>query len=84
MPMYVVSYDLNQPRQKYERLWPALVALRGRHVLSSTWTVEATGPASALRDYLRQFIDVNDRVLVIERDSTDWAEWNLTPGLCRQ
>ena len=69
---------------EYERLWPALVALRGRRVLSSTWAVEANGPATALRDYLRQFVDLNDRVLVMELDSTDWAEWNLTTGLSRQ
>ena len=82
--MYVVSYDLKLSRQHYERLWPALIALRGRQVLSATWAVEASGPATALRDYLRQFIDVNDRVLVMERDSEDWAEWNLTTGLGRQ
>ena len=84
MPVYVVTYDLTQSRQHYQRLWPALIALRARHVLSSTWAVEADGPATALRDYLRQFVDLNDRVLVMELESADWAEWNLTTRLGRQ
>jgi len=82
MPVNVVSYDLDQSPQHYQRLWTALIALHGRHVLSSTWAVAANGPASVLRDY-RQFIDLNDRVVVRKLDTADWAEWNLTTALCQ-
>ena len=79
MPVYVVSYDLNRPIQHYEQLWDALKRLDGRPVLLAQWSVRARGNAEALGNLLRAYlIDNNDRLLVIDRDSGDWAGWNLS------
>ena len=78
MPVYVVSYDLTLPGQNYAGLWNVLqTELQGQRVLLSQWSVRARGPASALRDYLTPHIDASDRLLVMDRDSGDWAGRNL-------
>ncbi len=81
MPVYVVSYDLNKPGKNYDDLWNALKKLNGQRVLLSQWGVRARGPSSGLRDYLWQFMDANDRLLVMDRDSGDWAAMNLMARL---
>jgi len=81
MPVYVVSYDLTRPGQNYDTLWEAFKKLEGRRVLPSQWRVNARGDSAALRDHLRQYMDATDRVLVMSRDSGDWASYNLLSKL---
>jgi hypothetical protein len=78
MPVYLVSYDLVRPADEYAGLWEALHCLEGERVLASQWIVRATGDAGALCSALRPFLaDVDDRLLVMDRDGGDWASWNL-------
>jgi hypothetical protein len=83
MPVYVVSLDLARPGPHYERLWNILGhELQGRRVLLSQWAVRDKGDARALLAILRPaLIDPNDRLLIIDRDSHDWAGINLVSRL---
>jgi hypothetical protein len=83
MPVYVVSFELHRPGQQYERLWSTLQhELQGRQVLVSQWAVRAKGDARTLLAQLRpSLVDANDRLLVMDRDSLDWAGINLVSRL---
>lgn len=73
---YVASYDLNSPGKDYKSLTDALLSLGGERVLYSQWAVRSSGTAAQVRDYLWQFMDRNDRLLVMAVDSGDWASQN--------
>ena len=75
---YLVSYDLNKPGQAYERLWQELQTAGAKRVLDSQWVVRVTNmDAAGLRDYFWRFMDQNDRLLVVNIDSSNWAGTNL-------
>ena len=76
---YVISYDLVDPGQNYDRLWEALRQLGAQRLLESQWIVRRTNTtATGIRDSLRPcIIDANDLLLVTCLDSQDWAGWNL-------
>ena len=62
---FLISYDLDQPGQDYSRLINELDRLGAAKVLYSTWVLMTDYPASRVRDYLTQFIDGNDMLLVV-------------------
>jgi hypothetical protein len=75
---YTISYDLNSPGKDYQRLYDALAGLSARRILLSEWvTKRYNTSAASLRNYLWQFMDANDRLIVTCLDSTDWAGMNL-------
>lgn len=82
MARFVISYDLITPGKNYDALWAELGRLQAKRVLLSQWAgrINATS-ASHLRDHLRQYIDANDRILVMDADSADWAGYNLMARL---
>ena len=74
---YVISYDLVTPGQNYEPLWEALGRFGARRLLQSQWIVRWNGTTAAtIRDIIRAYIDVNDRLLVTCLDGTEWASRN--------
>ena len=75
---HVISYDLLAPGRDYTTLTNELRELRAQRILLSQWVVRRINTDAAnLRDYLRRFIDSNDRILVTCLDRNDWAGWNL-------
>ena len=78
---FIVSYDLNQPVQQYTQLWGALRALGGERILESVWAVIANGTAEGLRNHLGQYMDPNDRIIVIDVDTAEHAWSNLKATL---
>jgi hypothetical protein len=63
---YTVTYDLNV-RKDYKRLTDELTRLDGAKVAMSVWLMERMNTdAFGLRNYLMQFIDADDRLVVIE------------------
>jgi hypothetical protein len=75
---FVVSYDLLQPGRDYGPLWTELQRLGGKRILLSQWALTVTNVnAAQFREHLRRFVDPNDRILVMSRDSSDWAGLNL-------
>jgi hypothetical protein len=81
MPVYVVSYDLTRPGQNYDTLWAELKRLGGQRVLQSQWAVNVNNTSAELRDHFWAYMDRTDRLLVMARDSGDWAGMNLMINL---
>ena len=75
--LYIISYDLRKPGQDYKNLYAALKKISAKRVMQSLWAVKRinTNPVK-LRDYLRTFVDADDRLLVATFESSDWASWN--------
>jgi hypothetical protein len=74
---YSLSYDLITPGKDYEKLWNALKEFGAKRLLESQWGFRRVNTTAAgLRDYFKQFIDSNDRLVVLSVDSGEWATWN--------
>lgn len=63
---FIVSYDLCQPNRDYESLYEALKSFPnwGR-LTESTWAVISNKSCVDIRDYLMQFVDNDDRLIVV-------------------
>lgn len=66
MNTILISYDLIQPGQDYQALDEALQSLKAWRVLDSTWILETHQNTTGIYEYLRKFIDDNDKLLVSE------------------
>lgn len=74
--LYIISYDLRQPRRDYQTLYDELYRLQAQRVLESLWVVRRSNTSAVnLRDHLKEFIDADDRVLVAQFDNR-WATFN--------
>lgn len=68
-----ICYDLNKPGQDYTKLCDAIKNLgTWWHHLDSTWLVVTNSTPAQARDYLKQFIDLGDELLVFNV-GTGWA-----------
>ena len=76
---YTIGYDLMTPGKDYQQLYDALDRLGARRMMLSERIVRLQNTtAIAIRDYLLQYIDANDRLMVTCLDrAEDWAGWNL-------
>ena len=71
---YIVSYDLCQPGRDYNSLYNALRTFPSWGKLTeSTWAVVSKNSAVEIRNYLRLYMDVPDRLIVIK--SGQVAAW---------
>jgi hypothetical protein len=76
MATYMIGYDLNKTGQDYSSLIQAIEGYGTYwHCLDSTWLIKADGPAIANVNYLAQFIDSNDELLVLEITPRPDAAW---------
>ncbi|SET69658.1 hypothetical protein SAMN05216412_11321 [Nitrosospira multiformis] len=76
MATYMVGYDLNKKGQSYTDLIKALEGFDvWWHCLDSTWLVNSNSKAIDIVNYLAQFIDSNDELLVIEIPVGAGAAW---------
>jgi hypothetical protein len=75
MGTYLVGYDLDKPGQDYADLIAAIKNLGAWwHHLDSTWLVVCDLDHKQIRDHLKAYMDVNDKLLVINV-SNDTAAW---------
>lgn len=74
MSLYLISYDLDQPGQNYDQLIAALKGKGATRVLYSAWALRTGSNAVQIRDWVKQFVDSNDRILVCPLEG--WASWN--------
>ena len=81
MSKYLVSYDLLKAGQDYARLYSAIRAVDSKadRILESLWVVETTMSCGDVRDYLKGFVDANDRLLVFASEN-NWATWKALSG----
>jgi hypothetical protein len=62
---YMIVYDLEKRGESYEPLLNALRQLGALHVLYSKWVLRTNLTAVQIRDHLQQFVDANDKLLVV-------------------
>lgn len=73
MSNFLVSYDLHNKRN-YQPLYDALERLGAVRILESVWLLSTSMGAGELREHLRQFIDGDDSLVVIELlYGADWS-----------
>ncbi len=83
MKSYIVTYDLMKPGQNYDSLIAAIKKLPSCSVLLSAWLIRSSSSAREIYDYLRQYMDSGDFVLVAELvpgNSYGWLKqeaWNF-------
>lgn len=73
MKLFFISYDLRIPGQDYPKLIDKLTTMGAKRVLLSMWALRGNYTAGGLRDMLKDYLDSNDRLFVVE--SADWAGW---------
>ncbi|MEW5714542.1 hypothetical protein AB1462_19565 [Pseudomonas sp. SB113] len=91
MAVFFIGYDLIKPGKDYSKIVPAIQKSFPNywHCLDSTWLVNTDHTAKQIADYLLQFIDGNDRLLVapvskgaawtisFNKGCQDWLSANL-------
>lgn len=67
MSVYLISYDLIAPGQKYDNVHKA-IKLYGTWAkpLESVWFVKTDQTPLQVRDYVLKSMDANDKLLVVE------------------
>jgi len=83
MSTFLIGYDLDKPGQHYARLEAEIKSLGGWwHNLDSTWLVVSGLSYTQVRDRLRDALDANDKLLVIDvsGDSAAWSGFSEAAG----
>ncbi len=79
MALYLISYDLLNHKTfgQYEELIQELERIGAKKVLYSEWVMSNTATSIAIRDHLAKYVHTDDRILVSELSTTNWASRNL-------
>lgn len=79
MALYTISYDLSYPNRDYESLSNAIRSYSSWwHQTGSVWIISVSNTnATDIRDYLKQFIDRNDKIFVAKLLG-EWAAFGFT------
>lgn len=79
MNTILVSYDLRAPGKDYARLWEHLQSYQDYiKPLESFWLLRTSYSAEQVRNTVKQYIDANDRLIVINVTSDAAAWFNLS------
>ena len=72
--LYIISYDLNKPKQNYSELYKILQKYTWWHYLDSTWIIESDKSADYLFGQISPHIDENDSLLIfkLDKDRSGW------------
>jgi hypothetical protein len=78
--LYLISYDLKKVRN-YPKLYECLNQWKAQRLLESLWLAHLVGPSSTVLQILRNHIDGDDALAVIELPSgIDWTTLRARPG----
>lgn len=78
--LFLISYDLRKARN-YQPLYDCFAQWKAVRLLESVWLAQLKGPAPAVRDVLRNHIDGDDGLAVIEMvPNFDWATIKTLPA----
>jgi hypothetical protein len=76
MSTLLITYDLNSPGQKYERIHEAIKAQGDWwHHMESTWIVVTSKTASEVFAALNDHIDGTDRAIVVDITGQQYSGW---------
>jgi hypothetical protein len=62
---YLVSYDLDRPDRDYSKFMHEIARIGGVRILYAGWLVKCNISGVRLRDHLSNFIDADDRLVVL-------------------
>ena len=77
MATFLIAYDLITPGQKYQCVYDKLEAY-GTYcrIQDSVWIIHSYGNASDVKANLRECLDDNDLIFVVEiATGADWSAW---------
>lgn len=82
MSVHWVNYDLNKAGQNYDSLITYLKSHQSwAKPLKSSFLVKTSLSVGDLRDGIKQRIDTNDEVLVINVDGRSWASFGINSAV---
>ena len=74
--LYMISYDLKSPGRDYSTLFEAIKSFGvWWHYLGSTWMVKSSQSASQVAEIIRQRLDSNDYLIVVDITGRDRDGW---------
>jgi|SRR5690606_29626977 len=78
----LVTFDLIRPHQNYELINDQLRALPGAvRYQQSSWIVRWPGTALQLRLFLQNFMDADDKLMVVRFSSAAWVDFDTTAAM---
>lgn len=81
MKVYSINYDLRAPGRNYAGLYEEIKSYGTyAHPLESTWLIRTSQTAQQICERLRQHLDANDHILILET-GPDFYGW-LTKEQC--
>ena len=73
MVAYIITYDLRSPGRDYNDLYDRIKSYnRWAFITESSWAVSTDHTAVAVRDYLTQALDSNDKLFVGQLGASAW------------
>lgn len=81
MSVKIVSYDLGGPETSgdYKKIGEYMRTFGTRcKPLESFWMVDTDLTCAQLRDHIKQYLDSNDKLLVLRWDQANWATWGMS------
>lgn len=69
---HIITYDLVGPVRDYDRIIDAIEVYDSVRLTESCWLVHTSIGAADVKNYLKQFIDEDDKLAVIKLGD-DWA-----------
>ncbi|HAV4226307.1 hypothetical protein ACSVHO_17670 [Acinetobacter nosocomialis] len=79
MAVYSVTYDLIKSKD-YSRIIEGIKKVSGDNWAKPTksqWIITSTKTSEQIRDFLKNYIDSDDVLFVIEVKPENWASWNI-------
>lgn len=78
MNSYIISYDLVTPGRNYQPVYDYMKKFSDQvKPLQTVYLVYTNMQASEIRDNLKSLVDVNDKVIVVKLNTSNWATYNL-------
>lgn len=76
---YVVKFDFTESlTHNHEELMDKMSSYNAKLLMPDAWLVNRLNTtATDLMNYLRRFIGVTERILVVSLDNAEWASHNL-------
>lgn len=74
--IYLISYDLKQPGRNYDDLYSVIKSADDwAHAMDSLWFINTTESVKVWSNRLRQVLDENDWILVVDITSQPRQGW---------
>ncbi|CAG9714684.1 conserved hypothetical protein [Clostridium neonatale] len=75
--VFVISYDLNKPAQKYNELYKLIETISNNnciHILESTYIIKSTKSSKEIYEFLASALDNNDELFISEVTNNHYGQ----------